>query len=110
MSCTWCDAGNTRVVSSLDPLGETFVHHTPVGRVLCGEAKPVSIHGGTKVVWCCWCRSLRVTPGRSDDHLTVTIAGDTRIAILNGDQIIVQDGMCVPCAAAMKAAPEKVSS
>lgn len=60
-----------------------------------------------KVVWCCWCRRLLVTPGRSDNILTVTIAGEARDAYLNGEKIMIQDGACRPCAAALHAAPEK---
>jgi hypothetical protein len=35
--CQWCLEGNTRVVSSIDPEGKTFVHHTSIGRVLCSK-------------------------------------------------------------------------
>lgn len=49
---------------------------------------------------------MYVTPGRADDHLTVTIAGDTRSAILNAEPIIIEDGTCPLCAAKLVAQPE----
>jgi hypothetical protein len=39
--CKWCAEGNSRVVSSIDPTGQQFVHHTDVGRVLCAVPGPL---------------------------------------------------------------------
>lgn len=41
--CKWCAAGNERIVSSLSPDGQTFVHpFTPLGRKVCSVRGPIA--------------------------------------------------------------------
>jgi len=50
-----------------------------------------------RVVACKWCRTVTIYPGRADDHVTVSVAGDVHAAIVNAEPVPVLDGICEAC-------------
>ena len=50
-----------------------------------------------RVRFCSWCKTVTIFPGRADDHISVFIAGKVRMATVNAEQAIIQDGICEPC-------------
>jgi len=55
-----------------------------------------------RVRFCCWCRTVTIYAGRADDHVSVQVSGDTRLAMINAVEVTVQDGACEVCAARLK--------
>jgi hypothetical protein len=60
------------------------------------EVQPRS---GARVVFCTWCKTVTIFPGKDDDYLYVAVAYGARIARLNGQPITIQDGICEGCRA-----------
>jgi hypothetical protein len=52
-----------------------------------------------RVRFCTYCKVTTIFPGRADDHISVFIGGDTRVAAVNAEAVIIQDGICEPCRA-----------
>jgi hypothetical protein len=52
-----------------------------------------------RVRFCTWCKSITIYPGRTDDHVTVFVAGDHRTATVNAEPLTISDGVCEVCRA-----------
>lgn len=63
---------------------------------------------GPVIRFCTWCKEVCIRGQRSEDFLTVWVSGSVVKAMLNGNEIIVGDGICEACR--QKNFPETVKS
>ena len=52
---------------------------------------------GPRIVFCAWCRTVTVFPGRATDVIAMLITATERLGMMATGRIEIQDGICEPC-------------
>jgi hypothetical protein len=55
------------------------------------------VTNSVRIRFCTYCRAISMFPGRVDDHITLSVCGDQRMAMVNAEPAIIQDGICPDC-------------